>query len=179
MQIYLINSFAPLRDRFVNYGARSTSYSQSSPRCSVQPRRQSLLGRTMDWLASWSVPHAWFLHFYLASVCASAVWALVYFKSASSTLRVDRSLLDASEAQMTPAQVTLAWLLMLVQGSRRLWESVQFQKASTSRMWFGHWALGIIFYAMMSVAIWIEGTGRQTCPTAVSESANRDLTQRQ
>jgi 3-oxo-5-alpha-steroid 4-dehydrogenase 3 len=60
-------------------------------------------------------------------------------------------------------QVALTWLLMLVQGSRRLYECLVLSTPSQSKMWIGHWALGILFYVATSVAIWIEGiSGLQT-----------------
>lgn len=57
---------------------------------------------------------------------------------------------------MTFRQVTLAWAMMSLQGSRRLYECLAFLKPSSSRMWFGHWLLGILFYTGMSVAVWVE-----------------------
>ena len=58
---------------------------------------------------------------------------------------------------MTVDQVALAWSLMTIQGIRRLLESVFLIKASTSKMWFVHWLLGIGFYLSFSVTLWIEG----------------------
>lgn len=60
---------------------------------------------------------------------------------------------------MSINQVTLVWLLMTVQGIRRLLESLTLGKSSSSKMWFVHWALGISFYFAMSFAVWIEGAG--------------------
>ena len=58
---------------------------------------------------------------------------------------------------MTLPQVRLAWLLMALQGARRLYESVAFAKPSQSRMHVSHWALGVLYYLFTTVAIWIEG----------------------
>ena len=62
-------------------------------------------------------------------------------------------------------QVKIAWLMLLVQGGRRLYECLSLSKedifsvenTSTSKMWGGHWLLGLAFYAATSVAIWVEG----------------------
>ena len=66
---------------------------------------------------------------------------------------------------MTFEQVKIAWVLLLVQGGRRLWESLSLSKedifsvenTSTSKMFGGHWLLGLAFYASTSVAVWVEG----------------------
>jgi 3-oxo-5-alpha-steroid 4-dehydrogenase 3 len=69
------------------------------------------------------------------------------------------ALTDVKEA-MTLDQVLVTWILMLVQGVRRMYESLKFTRPSSARMWIGHWALGVWFYASMSVAVWIEGARR-------------------
>ena len=63
---------------------------------------------------------------------------------------------------MSMNQITLLWSLMLIQGIRRLVESVFVMKTSVSNMWFLHYLLGIGFYLIMGVAVWIEGAGKLT-----------------
>ena len=63
---------------------------------------------------------------------------------------------------MSLYQVILTWSMMSIQGCRRLYESLVFGKQSSSRMWIGHWAMGILFYLAMSVAVWIEGSCTST-----------------
>ncbi|KAK5152653.1 hypothetical protein LTS14_008187 [Recurvomyces mirabilis] len=58
---------------------------------------------------------------------------------------------------MTYRQIILTWLLLLLQGSRRLYESLEFSRPSKSRMWIGHWMIGVGFYMATSIAIWVEG----------------------
>ncbi|KAK3070995.1 hypothetical protein LTR53_009478, partial [Teratosphaeriaceae sp. CCFEE 6253] len=58
---------------------------------------------------------------------------------------------------MSVQQVVVAWALLLVQGSRRLYECVAFARESGSEMWVGHWALGVLFYTGMGVGVWVEG----------------------
>lgn len=48
---------------------------------------------------------------------------------------------------------------MSVQGIRRFLESLVDAKASASKMFFAHWLLGLMFYVVMGVAIWIDGAG--------------------
>ena len=74
---------------------------------------------------------------------------------------------------MTLDQIIVTWILMLLQGVRRLYESLEFTKPSNARMWIGHWALGVWFYASMSIAVWIEGArmfwpGRNPCLTPLT-----------
>lgn len=64
---------------------------------------------------------------------------------------------------MSIQQVLVCVILMAVQGGRRLYECMAFAKpssSSSSQMWFVHWLLGLAFYAVTTVAVWIEGTGR-------------------
>ena len=61
---------------------------------------------------------------------------------------------------MTVNQVVLAWIFMAVQGLRRLYESITLTKPSEARMWVGLWALGIAFYIVMGISIFIEGIGQ-------------------
>lgn len=60
---------------------------------------------------------------------------------------------------MSVDQVMLCWVLMMIQGARRLQECFVFSKPSSSDMWFVHWLLGIAFYLAAGIAIWIEGAG--------------------
>lgn len=66
---------------------------------------------------------------------------------------------------MTARQVAVAWAMLMVQGSRRLYESLEFAKPSKSRMWFVHWVLGIAFYTTTCMAVWVEGI-RGCCPSS-------------
>lgn len=45
---------------------------------------------------------------------------------------------------------------MLIQGSRRFLESYFYTSQSKSKMWLGHYILGLIFYLTINVAVWIE-----------------------
>ena len=64
---------------------------------------------------------------------------------------------------MSFEQVKITWVLMLIQGGRRLYESlasIQFdfnEVGTESRMWVGHWVVGLLFYFGVSVGVWVEG----------------------
>jgi 3-oxo-5-alpha-steroid 4-dehydrogenase 3 len=97
----------------------------------------------LDYLAGLRVPHSYFTHFYVVSVVSSLVWGLAggpFLQSSGMTRAVQ-----------------IAWLLMLLQGVRRVLESYAYTSTSKSPMWFGHWILGLLFYLTINVAIWIEG----------------------
>ncbi|KPM37297.1 hypothetical protein AK830_g9267 [Neonectria ditissima] len=104
------------------------------------------------------VPHSWFLHFYVVSLSASVFWAWQFLQRGSLMTEMARMQDRAVEPSMELVQVHLAWLLMALQGSRRLYESLIVSKTGTSPMWVVHWALGLVYYSTMSVSVWIEGS---------------------
>lgn len=134
------------------------------------------------------VPHSWFWHFYLVSVACSAFWAwqflgkgrvmgtLAEMQRAAAPTTLESRILAAAAADTTTVQgremveaglikselgrVFAAWVMMALQGCRRLYESCFVIKSgSASSMWFVHWVLGLMFYAIMSISVWIEGSG--------------------
>lgn len=111
----------------------------------------------LDQLATMRVPHNWFTSFYAVSVACSLLWAsqLLLPNSIFNAITVEAHERDAP--WMTWRQVALTWILMLVQGSRRLFECLAFYRPSSSQMWVGHWVLGIAFYVVTSIAVWVEG----------------------
>jgi 3-oxo-5-alpha-steroid 4-dehydrogenase 3 len=66
------------------------------------------------------------------------------------------------QQSMSLTQLLICWILLAIQGSRRLWESITFAKPSSSKMGFAHWLLGLGFYLAAGIAIWIEGSGMET-----------------
>lgn len=58
---------------------------------------------------------------------------------------------------MSTDQVLLVWSLFVLQGLRRLVETLLFSKSTTSTLWILHWVVGIAFYTAMNLAIWVEG----------------------
>jgi 3-oxo-5-alpha-steroid 4-dehydrogenase 3 len=94
------------------------------------------------------VPHNFFTHFYIVSVASSLFWGWwLSLWQAGGTVRV-------------------VWLLMLLQGVRRLSESYAYTSSSKSQMWFVHWIIGLLFYFATGIAVWIE---LDTSPVSSSE----------
>lgn len=78
---------------------------------------------------------------------------------------------------MSFEQVKITWAMMLVQGVRRLYESLTLSTSSsgnknTSKMQAWHWILGLLFYIAMSIAVWIEGIRKQSYRVYISCSRN-------
>lgn len=145
----------PFRNRFLAYGSRDNG---QLPPQAKHGTSSHVITNVLNVLATIKVPHSWFTSFYVASTTLSLLWA--------SQLLLDsdlfRSVALSTERKgsfMTLDQVMVTWLLMLLQGGRRLYECLATSKPSKSRMWIGHWALGIWFYASMSISVWIEGSG--------------------
>lgn len=156
-----------VRAALMNYGARRPPEDSASASAQKTPqKRQGSGAMAAVWTAVTrltdfgQVPHSWFLHFYIASLSLSALWAWQFVRrgwvmeklAELQTARGDGPSMDLG-------QVYAAWLLMALQGARRLYESVCVSKPGKSPMWFVHWALGLVYYAGMSVAVWIEGSG--------------------
>ena len=57
-------------------------------------------------------------------------------------------------------QVILVWGVLTVQGARRLYESWAVMRPSDSQMLGVHWVLSVLVYLGMSMAVWIEGSGK-------------------
>lgn len=135
----LIVHFIPvLHEAFIPYG-KTRSASQPS---------QSILQRLSDI----TVPKAWFWRYYHLSV------ALSIFCGIQFTVCTERSLLPW--VRNINGRTFFVWGMMLVQGSRRLYESLFIQKFSSARMWIGHYLVGCAFYTMMSLAVLAEGSNR-------------------
>ncbi|KAK5102558.1 hypothetical protein LTR70_000416 [Exophiala xenobiotica] len=150
----LIVRFIPdLRSRFLNYGARADSAARYDIKDSVLPRWFRIqFDPVLDWLADITVPHSWFRHFYICSSLCSAYWLFAH-------LNLAHYFPSAFELSLTnPWEYRTMWarLLLQLQGLRRLYECVHVAKPSRSRMWVGHYVIGIAFYVVTDVAIWIE-----------------------
>lgn len=83
---------------------------------------------------------------------------------------IARLQVELNPTRPTNGHVAVAWCLMLLQAARRLYESWAFAKPSKSTMWIVHWLLGQLFYVGISVAIWVEASGRFLHRTLISES---------
>ncbi|KAF2738859.1 hypothetical protein EJ04DRAFT_549735 [Polyplosphaeria fusca] len=174
--ILLVQAIPLLRTRFLAYGSRSSAPSAS--RADTEKRFGSILEQALDRLARIRVPHSYFTHFYIVSVACSLLWGWQLWRRPRLSLgNVLHAPLDASVEAVTVGQVQLAWLLMLLQGVRRMCESYSYMSTSKSQMWVGHYLLGILFYLTANVAIWLEAAGdmQEHLPAAFffGEGANR------
>ena len=139
----------PFRERIMNYGSRSTD-----PKSPILEKRTANL---LDYIASFEVPHTWFTHYYVVSTGSSLFWALQILTRGQGFKLLAAYSRPTTSASMTANQVLLAWFMMGVQGTRRLYESITLTKPSKSRMWIGLWAIGIAYYVAMGITVWIEG----------------------
>jgi 3-oxo-5-alpha-steroid 4-dehydrogenase 3 len=108
------------------------------------------------------VPHSWFAYFYVLSVACSAFWLLQYLLDGEMLrfLAAQQQDQQPQDASATFSQSALGWLMMTAQAGRRVFEHAFVIKPSRgSSMWVVHWVLGLGFYVVMSVAVWIEGSG--------------------
>jgi len=122
------------------------------------------------YLASWGqVPHAWFRTFYVASLASSAFWLLQYLLHGAALVRIASLQAASRSPSMTLGQVYLVSVLMGIQGLRRLYEQLAVVKGSSSKMWAVHWMLGLSFYLVVGVAVWVEGARTTSDPLPFAE----------
>lgn len=141
---YLLSSTAilavclirPLRDRFLAYGARSQTKPSPTPTPQHRPD-PSHITSCLDRLATLTVPHAWFTHFYIVSTALAAFRYLL-------------------KPYLT-RQGTVCSNFIFFQSLRRLSECLVLHKTSSSRMWVGHYAVGLAFYVVTNLAVFLEG----------------------
>jgi 3-oxo-5-alpha-steroid 4-dehydrogenase 3 len=128
----LIPSF---RENIMNYGSRGQV--NKAPNSNSKWRDLNSLIR---WVATFQVPHSWFTHYYVVSVTSSLFWGHQLYTQGPA-FKFLASQTSASSGGMSLRQVALAWLLMTLQGVRRLYESLTLTKPSQAKMWFGLWIL--------------------------------------
>lgn len=150
---------ASTRRLLTQYGARSAT--KPSKGRQDDESQGDAFARFLDWATSFGqVPHSWFIHFYILSVLSSIFWAWQYYVDGSVLDFLARSQAASAGDAMTMNQVALTWLLMGLQGTRRLYEYLFVTKPSSSTMWIVHWLLGSAYYVGVGVAVWIEGSSR-------------------
>ena len=164
-----LNLIPDLRSRFLKYGLRATPVdarkNHGGNSTHSKPSSAGLIPSILDMVGNIQAPHGYFKHFYVFSVLSSIFWAFQILNK-GNILRNIGSMTDGSGStkSMSINQVFLLWSFMLLQGIRRLLESVFVTKMSTSKMWIVHYVLGIGFYMIMGISIWIEGAGRPGRP---------------
>lgn len=151
------NMIPPFRKWFISYGARSV---RPSPAIATSHDDNSSKSNFFLFLAAkLQVPHSWFTHYYITSIFLSIFWAYQLLMGGIA-FRVFASISTSdAQASMTMNQVLLAWLMMMLQGCRRFYECITLLKPSAAKMPISSWALGIAFYVIVSVSVWVEGIG--------------------
>lgn len=152
--------FTPaFHQRFLAYGARDTvDPALSKDKKSIaktQQQRASSIDRLLDQVADIKVPHKWFTHFYVVSVVSSAFWAYQIMTRGSFYTFIESYNPETGNPEKC-LRVAGCWFWLALQGVRRLYESLRLPQSS-SKMWIGHYAIGIAFYLATGIAIWIEG----------------------
>lgn len=151
-----------LHDRFLAYGARQDHKRVDEDRNALNQRKRSSITEILDYTTTFTVPHSWFTHFYVVSTCSALFWTTVL-----STDLIRDSSTVWSHYKDNITHTPNYWhykargcvLFMLLHSVRRLYECVYIAKPSRSRMWIGHYLVGIAFYLVTNVAIWVD-TGR-------------------
>ncbi|KAH6610720.1 hypothetical protein Trco_000740 [Trichoderma cornu-damae] len=150
-----------MRRTLLDYGARRATPNQApGQKAEVEAPKAGFL----DVLTSYGqLPHAWFIHFYIASVSWSIFWGW-QFLSKGTVMRTVAEMQHRSAVATPSPEVELtgtlvAWLLMSSQGARRLFECLFVMRRGSSPMWVVHWALGLAYYTALGVSVWIQGSG--------------------
>ena len=171
--IVLASLIPPLRNRFFVYGARAVGGGVPKPVDKQGQIRDAATGLNtlLDHLASYQVSHGYFLHFYVFSTICSIFWLWQLATGGSAFRFMAQSLDDVqssssarNQPSMSSSQVYFCLMLMLLQGSRRLYECLALTKGSRSQMWIAHWLFGLSFYAAINIAVWIEGIRASSFP---------------
>lgn len=127
----------------------------------------------LDQVAALTVPHSYFTSFYYVSTLLSIFWASQLISRGPAFRAVSAYCEPRNEHDSVSFdRVLVTWTLMLAQGSRRLYESLTLSGPSKSRMWVGHWVLGLAYYAGASIAVWVEGI----CKPGLSPTVRQALT---
>jgi 3-oxo-5-alpha-steroid 4-dehydrogenase 3 / polyprenol reductase len=111
----------------------------------------------LNTLATYTVPHDWFVSFYFLSLTLCAFWPGEILGLQGPLWRLVRDHTKERALSMSFTQLQTTWAMMLVQSGRRLYECLDLPSSSESQMFVGHWVLGMAFYMATSVAVWVEG----------------------
>lgn len=152
LSILIVRLTPALRERFLDYGARAPIVTQEDPKPGERSKKSSAGLQFLDFLATLNVPHAWFTHFYVLCVACSVfliqqdIWSRMAF----------------------PAR--MASQTLLLQGGRRLLECLFYHRKSNSRMWVGHYLIGLAFYFFTNFAVLLDGVDWSNCDRPHSRS---------
>lgn len=175
--------------RILSYGPRSSARAHPDPvATAVGAKVKNQTTSTIEYLTSvitsyGQVPHAWFKHFYVMSLLCSCFWLAQYLAGEGLLFTISRAQsrrsIASSSPSMTLGQIGLVWALMVLQATRRLVEHSVYLKPSSSRMWFVAWLLGLAFYMVTSVAVWVEGSRKRLSqPSKTLASSTDDISRK-
>ncbi|KAL2018825.1 hypothetical protein VTK56DRAFT_383 [Thermocarpiscus australiensis] len=150
----------------VDYGARKSENPPAAGPAAKIPTSDRLLSLFATITSRTQVPHSWFGAFYAVSLAGSIFWLAQYLCDGAVLHWIASSQAPAQEQSATMGQVALGWIMMFLQAARRLFEHAAVFKPSKSTMWLVHWLLGLAFYLIIGVAIWVEGSGAVLGQTA-------------
>ncbi|KAL8965794.1 MAG: hypothetical protein Q9197_006324, partial [Variospora fuerteventurae] len=140
--VFFLSSLPKLGSRYLDYGSRATS-AHLEPNSGVTKNSTSDFQHSSSWYkesleelakddtrdaqrsASWlykclyfleelRVPHAWFLHFYVASVACSIFWGSKLVRKTDLVINICENVQPGGN--MSINQVVMVWSLMTVQG---------------------------------------------------------------
>lgn len=141
--ILIVRLTPALRERFLDYGARgqtaTSPVTREAQKRGEGPKRPSAGVQFLDCLTTLTVPHSWFTHFYVLCVVCS----------------IFQCQHDVRSRMPFPSRVASGALLL--QGCRRLLECLFYNRRSNSRMWIGHYLIGLAFYFFTNLAIFLDG----------------------
>ena len=188
-QAVLLYSVPALRARYFAYGSRSSpgpgapagretalqNPSSAPDSAADAPRDRQGSRRRRDPLAA-RVPHAWFAHFYALAVALALLWTLDLLTPRRRLVRAFVAGAPApapapapaeAAAVPGPARAVLASALLLLHGARRLYECAFVVRPSGATMPAAIYATGLAYYAVVSVAAWIDAAPALLAPAPV------------
>jgi 3-oxo-5-alpha-steroid 4-dehydrogenase 3 / polyprenol reductase len=152
-----------MRQLLTQYGARRSTTKPIDDETGDGNTSRDILADFFTTITAYGqVPHSWFMHFYVVSVCGSVFWAWQLASSGHvlKYIATAQARSQAASESMSMQQVVIAWSLVSMQGTRRLYEYLAITNPSTSQMWIVHWLLGSAYYVGLGVALWVEGSGK-------------------
>lgn len=141
-----------LREQILDYGNRSTK--ASKPATNAPNHKTTSL---LEHIAAFQVLHTCFTHFYAFSIAESAFWGYQIVTRGRAFQFLASLSQQSGSTTITANQASLGWILLTFQGTRRLYECITLARPSQAKMWIGLYGLGVAYYAVMGVTVWIEG----------------------
>ncbi|KAF3921041.1 hypothetical protein AA313_de0202246 [Arthrobotrys entomopaga] len=170
-----LNVFPPFAKKLYTYGKNQDTRHTKDIKSDINKdgntnkdgEGDGLFDRCLNLLASLQLPHHYFTHFYALST-ALQLFTLVQILTHGRLLLTLLPLTNQKEGpQQSFESIILCIICMILQSSRRLYESLYIQLPSSSTMSILIYSAGILHYIFMSLATWCESptTTLLTSPT--------------